>query len=51
MRKKRVWIIALLPIIILLWIIGWSCFWAGSSNGKRRKTVKVEVATITEIEA
>jgi flagellar basal body-associated protein FliL len=50
MRKKRVWIIALLPIIILLWIVGWTLFWTGSKTAPKTK-VKVEIATILEIEA
>jgi len=34
---NRVVVIILLPVIILLWIIGWSLFWIGSQN-KPQKT-------------
>jgi flagellar basal body-associated protein FliL len=30
--KKRTFIILLLPIVILLWAIGWSLFWTGSET-------------------
>jgi len=30
--RNRVVVIMLLPIIIFLWIIGWSLFWIGSQN-------------------
>lgn len=35
--RNRVVVITLLPVIIFLWIIGWSLFWIGSQN-KPQKT-------------
>jgi len=39
--KKRKWIIMLLPMLILLWIVGWTMFWAGSQENTD-KTVRAE---------
>ena len=33
--KKRAFIILLLPIVILLWAIGWSLFWTGTETDTR----------------
>ena len=35
--RNRVVVITLLPVIIFLWIIGWTLFWIGSQN-KPQKT-------------
>jgi len=35
--RNRLVVITLLPVIIFLWIIGWSLFWIGSQN-KPQKT-------------
>ena len=50
--RKGVWIIALLPIIILLWIIGWTLFWIGTEQqSELRETVKIVVPITEEITA
>jgi flagellar basal body-associated protein FliL len=50
--RKGVWIIALLPIIILLWIIGWTLFWIGTEQqAEPRETVKIVVPITEEITA
>jgi flagellar basal body-associated protein FliL len=36
--RKRVFVIMLLPLIILLWIIGWSLYWTGTKT--QPKTAK-----------
>jgi flagellar basal body-associated protein FliL len=39
MRKRGFIIMILLPLIILLWIIGWSLFWTGTkTEPKTNKT-------------
>ena len=47
--RKRVFIIMLLPLIILLWVIGWSLFWTGSQNNPKttRTTAKNDGIKIT----
>jgi len=39
----------LLPLIILLWVIGWSLFWTGSQNNPKttRTTAKNDGIEIT----
>jgi flagellar basal body-associated protein FliL len=47
--RKRVFLIMLLPMIILLWVIGWSLFWTGSetntktTHAKTRKHDGIEI--------
>jgi len=40
--RNRVVVIMLLPIIIFLWIIGWSLFWIGSQNNPQKTQNKTE---------
>lgn len=40
--RSRVVVIILLPIIILLWIIGWSLFWIGSQKKPQKTQDKTE---------
>lgn len=40
--RNRVVVIVLLPVIILLWIIGWSLFWIGSQNKSQKKQTTTE---------
>lgn len=44
--RKRVFIIMLLPLIILLWVIGWSLFWMGSQT--EPKTASQTAASIDD---
>jgi hypothetical protein len=37
-RHTRILIIPLLPLIIILWIIGWSLFWTGSPQDNQKTT-------------
>ena len=39
--RNRVVVITLLPVIIFLWVIGWTLFWIGSQN----KPQKTQTAT------
>lgn len=55
--RKRSFVILLLPIVILLWIIGWSTFWIGSqqatskaAHGKEPDNVHVTVRPLQEQE-
>jgi len=34
--SNRIIIIMLLPIVVFLWLIGWSLFWAGSQGKSQR---------------
>jgi len=49
--RNRVVVIMLLPVIILLWIIGWTLFWIGSQNRpqktrNKKQREKIDVTTI-----
>jgi len=46
--RKRAFLIMLLPIIIMLWVVGWSLFWTGSETN--RKTTRAEAEKDDEIE-
>jgi flagellar basal body-associated protein FliL len=48
MRKRR-FVLLLLPIIILLWVIGWSMLWS-SSQDQRSKARKEPVSKRGEVE-
>ena len=47
--RKRAFIILLLPLIIMLWIVGWSLFWTGSQNNTKqdKTTAKTDGIEIT----
>jgi len=40
--RNRVVVITLLPVIIFLWIIGWSLFWIGSQNKSQENRAAAE---------
>jgi len=48
--RNRVVVIILLPVIILLWIIGWTLFWIGSQNRpkktRNKKQDRIDITTI-----
>jgi flagellar basal body-associated protein FliL len=40
--KKRAFMILLLPLIIMLWVIGWSLFWTGSETKTKTTRAKTK---------
>jgi flagellar basal body-associated protein FliL len=38
--RKRAFLIMLFPIVVILWVIGWSLFWTGSET--RSKTTPIQ---------
>jgi flagellar basal body-associated protein FliL len=49
--RKRTFLIMLLPIVILLWAIGWSLFWTGSETNARTTRAKAKKDNGIEIVA
>jgi len=44
--RNRIVVIMLLPIVIFLWVIGWSLFWIGSQTKPHRTQNKTEMDKI-----
>jgi flagellar basal body-associated protein FliL len=40
--KKRAFMILLLPLIIMLWVIGWSLFWTGTKTKTKTTRAKTK---------
>jgi len=48
--RNRLVLITLLPVIICLWIIGWTLFWIGSQNRPKKNPNKkqdgIDITTV-----
>ena len=38
-RKWKLITVLLFPSIVLIWMVGWSLYWIGDAQGKRKKNI------------
>ena len=50
-KMRRKILILLFPVIVFLWMIGWSMFVAGSSSKSRKPKIDVQADNVTIIAA
>ena len=39
MKKRSLALVLVFPAVLLIWMVGWSLYWIGDAQGKRKKNI------------
>jgi hypothetical protein len=48
--KRGIFLVFLFPVVVVLWLVGWSLFWTGS-NTRREKPSRVQLEIMVDTTA
>ena len=37
--KQKAGLVIVFPVILVIWMVGWSLYWIGDAQGKRKKNI------------